>query len=164
MTDRQIQAPPTGEVPLSSIWWGVFAVVLLFGGIFADGADRDMVWSNIGDGRDELLLAVAIHTFPLTLSFFLIVLLWMESDRRAEGHPLLLAGLCAGIFWVCGKLSSYSGLGIPPDEQGFVIAGSIYHVALSAFAAYLNVYGWPLTICAFALGVAGAISAERSLR
>ncbi|MEA3035067.1 MAG: hypothetical protein QOH04_826 [Sphingomonadales bacterium] len=139
------------------MWWGVAAVVLVFGGIFAESAHRDVVWGNVFKGRDELLLAIAMYTLPLTLGFGLIALLAVGLIGSGKGNPY---AFCTGgfiIFWICGKFASFSGLGIPPDQRGFSMEGGAYRMFLSAFQAYLTNYGWPLTVCAFAIGVAGGV-------
>lgn len=154
-------------IPVKRIWAAVFAIVIVFGGIFAGATGRRLIAENALGGPDDILQAAALYTFPLTLAVFLITLLFMTLSYRLQnqdgqstyGGIVLFTVVSAAILWGAGQLAKLVGVGLLPDEQVFTIHGGWPKVLLSAFKAYLNAYGWPLAVCGVALGIGGALHA-----
>jgi hypothetical protein len=152
------------KIPMGFISALVFFIVAVFGlGMKPWEAALNLLSNQgVGEGEFNLLVYLFGYTLPLAVGFGIIAYLFLIGSHR--GHEWYnQLGVALVILWVCGMASKLIGLGLAPN---FSIANAYKgHILLFLFSlvanGYIHTYGWPLVICAIALGISVAIWSER---
>jgi hypothetical protein len=141
-----------------------FFIVAVFGiGIKPWDAVLNLL-SNQGVGEEEFNVLAYLfgYTLPLSVGFGIIAYLILTGKHR--GHEWYnQLGVALAILWVCGSVSKLLGLGLSPKFSilnAYQGAPLLFLLTL-VVNGYVHTYGWPLVICALALGIGAAIWSER---
>jgi hypothetical protein len=154
-----------GRTGMQVLWGVTFLVVAVFG--FAVTPWEAIAYLLESGGVDSdgaaLIGFAAGFTLPLTAGFFIITLAVL-TDSVPPMHPWVALGVAAGILWLCGEAARYFGLGLTPDYKTYWAPGPPQFRPITVvLQAYFNSYGWPLMLCALAIGVTGALQLARVL-
>jgi hypothetical protein len=153
-------------IRISWIWGAAFFIVLIFGlGLTPWDAIQALVANRgVGDEGAKVLAFIAGYTLPLTVGFGIISFLALTGESYGFNGQAQFIG-AAIILWITGEVARGLSLGLLPDySNAFKISGPGYlRPLLIVLVAYLNRYGWPLMVCALAIGAAAGIQAERWL-
>jgi hypothetical protein len=142
------------------VWIATFVVVALFGAAMTPwDVLRDLLANQgVSDEGGQLMAFVAGYTLPLTVGFGVCALLYLRGAHESADWRTV-AVVAAGILFLAGAGAAELGLGLlPVYDNGLPSAGG--HPALRfvlwVLTGYFNSYGWPLMVCALALGCAAA--------
>jgi hypothetical protein len=142
----------------------VLAVVLIVGGGLTpwDTLAFLIEEGGVGDRGASVIAFVAGYTLPLTAGIGLIAFLILSNRWPVTGTPAHLL-LVAAILGGAGLVASSLGLGLLPDFTASIPQTGAWFMRPLGYVlnAYFNTYGWPLMICAAAIGIGAALHIER---
>jgi hypothetical protein len=162
MESAQVPADDFRDVPMGVVWAAAFFVVAVVGGMLTPWDALAYLVENqgVGDEGSSMLWFVAGFTLPLAAGTAILTFAALRGAHRgapAPGIALVVAVVLAGTGWLSGQL----GLGLAPDLGTEPVGGGVYAPLAWALSAYFSTYGWSLMTCGIAVGIAGAIQAER---
>ena len=151
-------------IPMGIISGTVFFVVVVCGGIMKPWDAVISLLANQGLGEEEynLLARMFGYTLPLAFGFFIVAYVFLSGKHKGFSWDKQLLAV-ALILWICGVLSKILGLGLSPTfSLGRAYQGQfLLWFSSMVLNGYVHTDGWPLVICALALGIGLAVWFER---
>lgn len=149
------------QVPMIIVWPVAGLLTYLAVGIDpVDAIGRLAEARGVPEELEYVMWYVAGYTLPLTAATFGLVLAGLLGKHRGHDTPTVLGTVGATVL-AAGVVSSYLGLGLPPDLETRGSGPGPWYLLTWAFNAYVSVYGLPLLLASIALGTAAALQVER---